>query len=140
MINTATVLAPLFVEVALTFGLLFWFGFRRVEAVRSRIVRPVDVSLRQPNWPGHVTQIGNAYQNQLELPLLFYVLLVLMLLTATATAFLVALAWLFVVTRLLHALVHVTTNHMGRRFGLFAAGALVLLVMWVVFAVGIVIG
>jgi hypothetical protein len=140
MISTVSVLAPLFLEVALTFGLLLWFGARRVQAIRSREVRPIDVALRQPAWPGHILQIGNSYQNQLELPILFYLLIVLELLTATANTALLVLSWLFVVTRLLHALIHVTTNHMGRRFALFGTGSLILLVMWVVFAVGLMAG
>jgi hypothetical protein len=34
-----------------------------------------------------------------------------------------------------HAAIHVTSNHAGHRFQAFAAGALVLLLMWVVFSV-----
>jgi hypothetical protein len=51
------------------------------------------------------------------------------------TLTLAALSWLFVGSRLLHALVHVTTNAMGRRFVLFLAGALILLAMWIVLLV-----
>jgi hypothetical protein len=51
----------------------------------------------------------------------------------------VALAWLFVVSRLVHAYIHLTSNHVGRRFAAFAASALVLLIMWVIFAVRILV-
>ena len=128
------VLAPLFVQVALTFALLFWMGFARTGAVRRGDVHPRDVALRQPNWPDRITQIGNSYHNQFELPVLFYVLTILAWLTKQADFAFVLLAWVFVVLRLIHAYVHVTNNYVAHRFYVFLAGAIVLLVMWAVFA------
>src|SRR5262245_38623627 len=109
------ILAPLFVQVALTFVLLFWTGGVRVAAVRRGDVHPRDVALRQPNWPKRETQIANAYHNQLELPVLFYLLTVLAIYTKQADLLFVLLAWLFVLLRLAQASIHITSNHMGRR-------------------------
>ena len=134
------ILLPLFVQVALTFFLLFWTGRARVAAVRRGDVHPRDVALRQPNWPKQETQIANAYHNQLELPVLFYVLTILAIITRHADLLFVVLAWLFVVLRLVHVYIHLTSNHLGRRFAVFAASALVLLVMWVIFAVRLLLG
>ena len=64
------VLLPLFVQVALTFALVFWTARVRVAAVRRGEIHPRDIALRQPNWPKRETQIANAYQNQLEQPVL----------------------------------------------------------------------
>lgn len=119
--------------------LLFWTGRARVGAVRRGEVLPGDVALRQPNWGKRETQIANAYHNQLELPLLFYVLTILAWLTKQADLLFVLLAWVFVALRLLHAVVHVTSNHLGRRFTAFAASVVVLLVMWVIYVVRILI-
>jgi hypothetical protein len=71
------VLLPLFVEVILTFVLLFWMAFMRTTAVTSGSIKTRDIALREPNWPANCTQIANAYHNQLELPVLFYVLTIL---------------------------------------------------------------
>ena len=127
------VLLPLFVQVVLTFVLLFWMAGARVDAVRRGDVHPRDVALRQPNWPQHETQIANAYHNQLELPVLFYVLTILAIVTRHADLLFVVLAWVFVVFRLLHVYIHLTSNHLGRRFAMFATGAVVLVVMWGIF-------
>lgn len=127
------VLAPVFAQVLLTFVLLFWMGKLRVAAVRSGEVHPRDVVLGQQSWPPRATQVGNAFRNQLELPVLFYLVSLLALFTAHASTVLVVLAWLFVATRYLHALIHVTTNNLARRFFIYLAGALILLVMWIVF-------
>jgi hypothetical protein len=135
-----SILLPLFVEVVLTFVLGFWSASVRLAAVRRGDVRPRDVALRQPNWPKRETQIANAYHNQLELPVLFYVLTVLAIITRHADFLFVVLAWLFVLLRLAHAYVHVTSNHMGQRFAAFAAGAVVLAVMWGIFILRILLG
>jgi hypothetical protein len=50
------------------------------------------------------------------------------------------LSWAFVLLRIAHAFVHVTTNHVPTRFCWFLAGALMLLVMWIVFAARILLG
>src|SRR5918997_2495171 len=128
------ILLPLFVQVGLTFFLLFWMGSVRVGAIRRREVAMRDIALRQPAWPERPTQIANAFHNQLELPLLFYVLVILALFTRKADTFFVVLAWMFVTTRLVHAGIHVASNDVQRRFYAFLVGAIILLVMWVVFA------
>lgn len=131
------VLLPLFVLVVLTFVLLFWAGHLRVGAVRRGEVRVRDIALRESNWGPRETQITNAYHNQLELPLLFYVLTILAWITKQADLLFVVLAWVFVVLRLLHAAIHVTSNHVGRRFAAFAASVIVLMIMWLIFIVRI---
>ena len=138
--SLATVFAPVFVQVALTFALLFWAGSARVAAIRNGAAKMRDVALRQPNWPERVTQITNAYENQLELPVLFYLVVLAAFFSAHMTSTLVVLSWLFVVSRVLHALVHVTTNEMRRRFFLFLAGAAILLLMWVLYLLDVVFG
>jgi hypothetical protein len=134
------VLLPVFVQVALTFALMFWMGSVRVAAISRGQVKVRDMALGQPVWPERETQIANCYHNQFQLPVLFYVLVALALFTRKADLLFVVLSWTFVLLRLAHALVHVTTNHVPTRFRWFLAGALVLLVMWIVFAARILLG
>ena len=75
--SLATVLLPLFVEVILTFALLFWAGALRSGDLRSQTVKPEDIALRELNWPKRTAQVSNAYSNQTELPTLFYILTLL---------------------------------------------------------------
>ena len=127
------VLLPLFVLVLLTFVLGMWSAYLRVQAVRSREVKPSDVSLRELNWPPGVMKITHAFQNQLELPMLYYVLTILAWITRQADLLFLMLAWVFVVLRLLHAAVHVTSNNLAQRGLLFISSGIVLAVMWVIF-------
>ena len=132
--SVQAVLLPLFVQVALTFGLLFWMGNSRVRAVRRGDATMRDTALGQPNWPGHVTQIANAYHNQFQLPVLFYAVVALALLTRKADLAFVVLSWIFVAFRLIHAAIHTSSNYVPYRFYAFLAGAVVLIVIWVIFA------
>src|SRR5262247_3772102 len=133
------VLLPLFVEVILTFVLLYWMAYVRTRAIRIGEIKAQNIALREPNWPPGITQVGNAYHNQLELPVLFYVLTILAIVTRHADFLFVVLAWVFVLLRLVHAYIHLTTNHVGRRFQAFAAGAVVLAIMWLIFIVRILV-
>lgn len=132
-----SILLPLFVEVMLTFVLLFWMGGLRVSAVRSGEVHPRDIALREPNWPPRILKVANAYHSQLELPLLFYLLTVLVIMTRHADFVFVLLAWAFVLLRVIHAFIHVTDNNISRRGSVFIAGAIVLAIMWAIFMVRI---
>ncbi|HEY4403904.1 MAG TPA: MAPEG family protein [Xanthobacteraceae bacterium] len=134
------VLLPLFVEVILTFALLFWMAFLRTRAVTGGAVKTRDIALREPNWPADTTQVANAFHNQLELPMLFYVLTILAWDTHHAGMVFVALAWLFVILRIIQVVVHVTDNNVRRRGLAYILGAIVLAVMWGNFMIDVLVG
>ena len=131
------VLLPVFVQVALTFALLYWNGYVRVGHTRRGEVKIRDIALRQANWPERATKIGNAFHNQLEIPILFYALVAFALLTRKADLVFVVLSWVFVLSRLVHAFIHTTSNRVSRRFFAYSVGTVTLLIMWVIFAVRI---
>jgi hypothetical protein len=131
------VLLPVFVQVALTLALLIWMVLARRQTLVSGETRIHDIALGEPNWPQRTTQIGNCYRNQFELPALFYVLIALALPLRHADLFIVLMSWVFVVTRFAHACVFVTSNDFGRRSTIWLAGGLVLLAMWIYFALKI---
>jgi hypothetical protein len=128
------VLLPLFVQVGLTFALLIGMVALRRRTLVSGETKIREIALGQPNWPVRATQVGNCYRNQFELPMLLYVLIALALPLRHADLFIVLMSWVFVITRFVHAGVFVTSNDLGRRSTAWIAGALVLLVMWLYFA------
>ena len=134
------VLLPLFAEVILTFGLFFWAAALRVHDLQSGAAKRQDIALREPNWPAHTRQVSHAYSNQLELPVLFYVLTILAYFTHHAGTLFVILAWIFVAFRLLHAYVHVTSNKVNIRGPLFGISAVVLAIIWLIFMVQVLTG
>jgi len=131
------VLLPVFVQIGLTFVLLFGMAIARGRAISEGQVKPRDIDLRQPNWPARIAQIGNCFANQFEIPVLFYVLIALAMPLRHADLVIVMLSWVFVVTRFAHAGIFVTSNDLRSRSLAWFAGALVVLAMWIYFALKI---
>jgi len=131
------VLLPVFILIGLTFALLFAMAVTRGKALSSGETKIRDIALREPNWPVRATQLGNCFANQFELPLLFYILIAIALPLRHADLFIVLMSWVFVVTRFAHAGIFVTSNDMRTRSLTWFAGALVVLAMWLYFALKI---
>ena len=128
------VLLPVFVLVGLAFLLLLWMATARTQALKGRETSLKDIALGEPNWPTKATQIGNCFGNQFEIPVLFYALIALALPLRHADLVIVLLSWVFVVTRFVHAGIFVTSNNVQQRSLAWFAGVLVLLAMWLYFA------
>ncbi len=131
------ILAPVFAQVLLVFFLLFWMGGTRAAAVRAGEVKPREGSPRNYGWPAKAQQVSDCFHHQFEIPTLFFALVPLAILSRKADLLFVTLSWVFVATRFLHAVEHTGTNRLKFRFPLFAAGVIVLAIMWAVFAVRI---
>jgi hypothetical protein len=96
-----------------------------------------DLALGESNWPPEAAQVGNCFNNQFQLPVLFYVLVVLALFLHKADLLFVILSWVFVISRIVHAGIHITSNNVTHRFSAYTVGLLVLIVMWLIFAIRI---
>ncbi len=133
--SITAVLLPVFVQVALTFCLLLWMGRSRLALLKTGDVKVKDVALGERNWPARTQQITNTYHNQFELPVLFYALVALALITRKADLVFVVMSWLYVASRLVHAYIYTTSNRIAWRFQVFLIGAMILMLMWIIFAV-----
>ena len=105
-------------------------GRVRVRAVANEDIRVSQIALGQRAWPEKVQRIGNSFHNQLELPILFYAVLLFAMQIGGTGALFVGLAWTFVGARLVHAIVHVNGGQIRLRFMCYAAGVFVLVAMW----------
>ena len=118
------ILLPLFVEVILTFLLLFFLAPMRARDFKSGISTYQNMALREPNWSKRSLQVAYSFSNQFELPILFYVLTILAYVTHLAGLVFVILAWIFVIFRILQAVVHVTSNNVRLRGPFFGIAAI----------------
>jgi hypothetical protein len=134
-VSITAILLPVYVQVALTVILLLWMGSSRLGSLRTGEVKVKDIALGERNWPSRILQVQNAYHNQLELPVLFYMLVTLALFTRKADMLFVVMSWMFVTSRLVHAAIHTTSNKMALRFQAFVVGVLILVGMWVIFGI-----
>ena len=118
------------VQVLLTLGLLVWMGRERVPRVMRGEIRVADIAVEKDAYPLKARLLSNSFDNQFQLPLLFFVGALTALLFGLLDWFIVGLAWLFVFLRYLHAAIHVTTNRVYRRFAAYTAGLAVLALFW----------
>ena len=126
-------LYPLLVQVLLTFSIGLLTFKSRVKAVKSGEVSPSYFKHNTGKAPEVMLRYGDHYQNQFELPILFYALIGLLLIFETThTGFIIG-AWAFIVSRIIHSIIHIKTNQILHRMRAFIAGFYILLAMWIGF-------
>lgn len=117
------ILYPVFVQMFLTLFIGVRAAVGRVKLVRSGQIHPSKIALDNSNWPDDLRKLTNSYSNQFEVPVLFYVLCIVAMLTNMADMIAIALAWMFVASRMVHAYIHTTNNRVARRALAFFFGA-----------------
>jgi len=124
---------PVFVQVLLTimvYGALFAAQARAVRGMERKRGTP-DIAMGTVAWPDDAAKRANNQRSQFELPVLFYAVVAFALILKGADTIMIVLAWLFVLTRLLHAAIHIGPNKVRWRFPAFAVGVLIVAVMWI---------
>lgn len=134
--NSTAIFWPMIAHVALVYIVFGVLRLRRTEAVRTGAASPATWKARGAE-PAVSTAANNNLLNQFELPLLFHVCCLALFVTNGANYLLLALAWIFVASRYLHAFVHLTGNSIRWRAGVFIVGTVILFLMWVLFALHI---
>jgi hypothetical protein len=129
------ILFPAVALVALTFAVWILLYWRRIGTMRARGLSPEKFKTRATRIPlEEAASASDNFQNLLELPVLFYVLVLGLYVTQRVDAVFIALAWGFVALRAVHTFVHVGYNRVMHRFLAYAAGALLLWAAWLRFA------
>jgi hypothetical protein len=127
---------PAFAQVVLVIVLILVMGRRRAASLRAMAKSPDDVALNRPSdWDEAATKAANNFKNQFEIPMLFFAGVVMALALRVSDVVLVALAWLFVVSRLAHAWVHLTGNRTMTRMYVWLVGVVAMLAMWIWMAI-----
>ena len=132
--NELLLMWALLVQALLALAVYVALLVRKRRAFAERTVDRARQALHADAWPEPVQQVNNNLRNQFELPVLFYVLVLLVLQIGRPGMAAVVLAWLFVVTRIIHAWVHVGSNTVPLRRNVFALGVLAVLGLLLVVA------
>jgi hypothetical protein len=131
-VNQVAIFYPVFVQVLLTiavYGLLAAARARAIGKINRGRGNP-DLALGRFEWPEDAVKRAANQRNQFELPVLFYAVTAFALILNGADFLMVMLAWLFVVSRILHAAIHIGPNKVRWRTPVFAVGFLVVAIMW----------
>ncbi|MEO5805080.1 MAPEG family protein [Devosia sp.] len=117
-------------QVLLTVVVLVLMGLQRVPMVMSGEIAIKDIAVDRDAYPLKAKLLSNNFDNQFQLPVLFYVGALLSLVAGGTGWVEIVLAWLFVLLRYVHAAIHISTNRVHRRFAAYTAGLAVLGLLW----------
>ena len=125
-------LIPLLVQVFLTFAVWAYMYIGRFSEMSRKKTDPQDLATRAQvpqKLPDSAASADNL-KNLFELPILFYTAILLALTLMIQDALLVQLAWVFVVLRIIHSLIHCSYNRVIHRFVSYLGSCIVLFLIW----------
>lgn len=132
------IFVPMLVLVFWSFVIVTWLAYKRFSAGFSGRVKAGYFKVGESDKvPDDVKVVGRNFANLFEMPVLFYAVCISAYVTHQMSHALVVLAWAYVILRVIHSLIHVTYNYVNHRFTVYFASCLLLLVMWIIFAVNL---
>jgi hypothetical protein len=128
-------LAPVFAMALLTAAV--WTAMvlvRNISVMRGVASTRYYEAYRGDMPPDWIERPARTFNNLMQVPTLFYVACVFMVALHRIDPAAVALAWLFVAIRSVHAIVYIVWNRVSLRFATFTASCITLAVLWARFA------
>lgn len=130
------IFGPVIAQVALTTVVWVRMYFARIGEMRRRGINPQSISTSQKaTGVLEDTTPADNFRNLFEVPVLFYVICLALVITGGVTPLQLGLAWAYVALRALHSFIHITYNRVVHRFASYVISTLVVLAMWLLFAV-----
>jgi len=119
----------------IVWSLIIWCVMyaRRIPAMQKANINPDTAKSPDGDWkdilPERVQFAAHNYNHLMEQPTIFYALMFYIFLTEGATSLMLYCAWAYVILRLLHSLVQITSNKVMIRFSIFSLTSIVLIIM-----------
>ncbi len=133
------ILWPVFALVALIFVVWLVLLVQRVRHIGANppTAETFATGASSKRYFEPVELSANNLANLFELPVLFFVLAILLLQTELANDIQVLLAWAFVVLRWAHSYIHIVVRNVRLRAPTYWLSVVLLLAMWIGFAVDV---
>ena len=134
MHTNSPILATAVALVAWTFVMWTWMYATRIPAIlraKMRMDPQVPRGEQMATLPAEVRWKADNYNHLMEMPTLFYAVVVVLALVGRDRGIDLGLAWTYVGLRVVHSLVQAVINKIELRFALFLLSSLVLLAMTV---------
>ncbi|WP_065979162.1 MULTISPECIES: MAPEG family protein [Pseudoalteromonas] len=126
-------IVAMFTQVLLTFIIMFIMGKRRFRAAKQKTIEMKDFLTMELEKAGSDVRVADRnFINQFEMPVLFFIACLTALQLNAVGYMFVALAWVYVLLRVVHSYIHLTSNTLKVRYYSFVISSLVMLSMWVV--------
>ena len=133
---------PVLAQVILTWLMFIILGIRKSKDIKAGKVDRTKTALDNKAWSDEVVKVSNNIANQFQTPVLFYVLCFIIFNLDMVTTISLLLAWSYVISRYLHAYVHIGSNYVPYRMNLFLLGCIALIALtiycvWILAILGI---
>ncbi len=126
------ILLPVFGHLALIFLLFVIVSLKRMQATKVE-----GLSIDDLAYAGREPELSRRWarnlDNQFQVPMLFYALVALLFATNSISQLQIALAWVFLLGRIVHTFVQVTGDNVILRGRVFTINFVALAAMWLVF-------
>lgn len=132
--NSNLIFWPVLTQITLTILGFMLLGVRKSKAIKIDNVDRTKAALDNDAWPDYVLMVSNNIRNQFQVPVLFYVLCFIFYSLDAVTVAALSLAWVFVISRIIHAYIHMSSNYVPARFGVFTIGFVVMVLMTILAA------
>ena len=126
------ILLPMFSMIVLTAGVsALLLGSRLPSIIRhfGHLQGAMHSDELRPRLSPRMRFITDNYNHLFEQPVLFYALVVYLHLSELADDLQVQMAWLYVLARVVHSLIHLTSNNVSARALTFATATIMLIAM-----------
>lgn len=125
------IVLSIFFQTLLTFTVMIIMGKRRFHAAKNnQLDKAVFKTMNLAGAPDEVVVAGRNFTNQFEIPVLFFVVCIIALITGQASWLFAVCSALFVISRIFHSYIHLTTNNVMVRYRLFLIGCLLIIIQW----------
>lgn len=122
----------MFAMILLTFAVAGYLFKLRFDAVKTGKVKLSTFRLNNAtDMPANMLQAARNYTNLFEIPTFFYAAGTLAIVLQLETASIIVLSWFFVIARILHSWIHLTSNNVIHRLQAFMASNICVLLMWI---------
>lgn len=106
---------------------------RRIPAMKAIKIDPDSAKSPDGDWkeimPAKAQYAAHNYNHLMEQPTIFYALMFYIALTGGESGLMGALAWAYVVLRVIHSLIQISSNKVMVRFAIFTLSTIMLIVM-----------
>ncbi len=127
-------LLPLFLHIALITFVGIRSATSRVKSVVGGETKINAIALDSGAWPDSVRKIGNNFDNQFQVPMLWYGVCAFILITQKTDWVLVSLSWAFLIARVWHSAIHIGSNYVPLRMRVVLGSFVAVFLMWAWFA------
>lgn len=114
-----------------TVGFGFYMFTRRKKAVRNDEVKIQHFKSYQGKTTEELAILQNHFNNQFQIPLIFYIVSLLAIQQNKVTVLMLIVATVFILSRLFHAYIHLGHNHVFKRALAYMVGIVCVGIMFI---------